>query len=75
MEKKSYSELQQQSVEEATFYFKSAMDIISKKYGASYAETHPELIAGFMQTAAIANLESVLLNKLENIEKALDQLQ
>lgn len=75
MEKKSYSELMQQSVEEATFYMTSAMDIISKNYGISYAESHPELIAGFMQTAAIANMESVLLNKLENIEKAIDQLQ
>lgn len=53
----------------------SAMDIINKKYGVSYAESHPELVAAFMQTAAIANLESVLLNKLENIEKAIDQLQ
>lgn len=75
MEKKSYSELQQQSVEETTFYMTSAMDIINKKFGVSYAESHPELVAAFMQTAAIANLESVLLNKLENIEKAIDQLQ
>lgn len=52
-----------------------AMGIIDKKYGVAYAEEHPEIVAAFMQTAAIANLESVLLNKLENIEKAIDQLQ
>lgn len=76
MEKKLlHSELMQQSVEEATFYMTSAMDIINKKYGVAYAEEHPEIVAAFMQTAAIANLESVLLNKLENIEKAIDQLQ
>lgn len=75
MEKKSHSELMHQSVEEATFYMKSAMDIVIKTYGVAYAEEHPEIVAAFMQTAAIANLESVLLNKLENIEKAIDQLQ
>lgn len=75
MEKKSFSELMQQSVEETTFYMTSAMNIISEKYGTVYAESHPELVAAFMQTAAIANLESVLLNKLENIEKAIDQIQ
>lgn len=75
MEKKSHSELMHQSVEEATFYMKSAMDMVIKTHGVAYAEEHPEIVAAFMQTAAIANLESVLLNKLENIEKAIDQLQ
>ena len=75
MEKKSYSELMQQSVEETNFYMESAFDIIRKKFGNTYAEQHPELVAAFMQTAAITNLESVLKNKLENIEKAIDQAQ
>ncbi|TCO88118.1 hypothetical protein EV202_1271 [Bacteroides heparinolyticus] len=74
-EKKTYSELMQQSVEETTFYMTSAIDIINKKLGESYAENHPELLGAFMQTTAIANLESVLKNKLENIEKAIDQIQ
>lgn len=74
-EKKTYSELMQQSVEESTFYMTSAIDIINKKLGESYAENHPELLGAFMQTTAIANLESVLKNKLENIEKAIDQMQ
>lgn len=74
-EKKTYSELMQQSVEESTFYMTSAIDIINKKLGESYAENHPELLGAFMQTIAIANLESVLKNKLENIEKAIDQMQ
>lgn len=75
MEKKSHSELMQQSLEETTFYMTSAINIINDKLGELYAENHPELVAAFMQTAAIANLESVLLNKLENIEKAIDQIQ
>lgn len=75
MEKKSYSELQQQSLEEVTFYMDSAIEIINNKFNdSSYAENHPELLGAFMQTAAIANLESVLLNGLENIEKAIDQI-
>ncbi|WP_294615538.1 hypothetical protein [Bacteroides oleiciplenus] len=75
MEKKSYSELQQQSLEETAFYMTSAIKVINDKLGEFYAEEHPEILGAFMQTAAITNLESVLLNKLENIEKAIDQLQ
>lgn len=75
MEKKSYSELQQQSLEETAFYMISAIKVINDKLGEFYAEEHPEILGAFMQTAAITNLESVLLNKLENIEKAIDQLQ
>lgn len=75
MEKKSYSELQQQSLEEANFFMTSAIKFINDELGESYAENHPEILGAFMQTAAIANLESVLLNKLENIEKAIDNLQ
>lgn len=75
MEKLSHSRLMEQSLEEATFYMTSAINIINKKLGESYAENHPELLGAFMQTAAISNLESVLLNKLENIEKLIDQMQ
>lgn len=75
MERKSHSELMQQSLEEATFYMTSAIDIINEKLGKSYAENHPELLGAFMQTTAIANLESVLLNKLEDIKMSIDKIQ
>lgn len=75
MGKLFHSELMQQSIEETKFYMETAFDVISKKFGNTYAEQHPELVAAFMQTAAISNLESVLINKLENIEKAIDQAQ
>ncbi|NME87954.1 hypothetical protein [Bacteroides eggerthii] len=75
MEKLSHSGLMEQSLKETTFYMTSAINIINKELGKSYAENHPELLGAFMQTAAISNLESVLLNKLENIENAIDQLQ
>ena len=75
MENLSHSGLMEQSLKETTFYMTSAINIINKELGKSYAENHPELLGAFMQTAAISNLESVLLNKLENIENAIDQLQ
>ena len=75
MEKLSHSELMQQSLEEATFYMTSAIKIINDKLGESYAENHPELLGAFMQTTATSNLESILLNKLENIEKSIVQMQ
>ncbi len=75
MEKLSHSGLMEQSLKETTFYMTSAIKIINDKLGESYAENHPELLGAFMQTAAISNLESVLLNKLENIEKLIDQIQ
>lgn len=53
----------------------SAIKIINDKLGESYAENHPELLGAFMQTTAISNLESVLLNKLEDIEKVIGKTQ
>lgn len=75
MEKLSHSGLMEQSLKETTFYMTSAINIINDKLGESYAENHPELLGAFMQATAISNLESVLLNKLENIEKSIDQIQ
>lgn len=75
MEKLSHSGLMDQSLKETTFYMTSAIKIINDKLGESYAENHPELLGAFMQTAAISNLESVLLNKLEDIEKSIDKIQ
>lgn len=75
MEKLSHSGLMDQSLKETTFYMTSAIKIINDKLGESYAENHPELLGAFMQTAAISNLESVLLNKLENIEKVIETMQ
>ncbi len=53
----------------------SAIKIINDKFNdSSYAENYPELLGAFMQTAAIAYLESILLNGLGNIEKAIEQI-
>lgn len=75
MEKLSHSELMEQSLKETTFYMTSAIKIINDKLGESYAENHPELLGAFMQTTAISNLESILLNKLEDIENVIGKTQ
>ena len=75
MEKLSHSELMEQCLKETTFYMTSAIKIINDKLGESYAENHPELLGAFMQTTAISNLESILLNKLEDIEKVIGKTQ
>lgn len=75
MEKLSHSELMEQSLKETTFYMTSTIKIINDKLGESYAENHPELLGAFMQTTAISNLESILLNKLEDIEKVIGKTQ
>lgn len=37
----------------AALYFAKAIEVIDAKLGTGYAAGHPELIAGFMQTAAL----------------------
>lgn len=51
------------------------MKILNGKQDESYAENHSEIRMAFMQAIAIANLEPVLLNGLENIEKTIDQTE
>ena len=75
MEKESHSERMERSLKETTFYMTSAIKIINDKLGESYAENHPELLGAFMQTTAISNLESILLNKLEDIENVIGKTQ
>ncbi len=75
MEKLSHSELMEQSLKETTFYMTSAIKIINDKLGESYAENHPELWGLSCRPPAISNLESILLNKLEDIEKVIGKTQ
>lgn len=71
MEKKSYSELMQQSVEESRFYMEPANAVIDKNMVQLMRRTTPKFGWLFMQTIAIVNLESVLLNKLKSIENTI----
>lgn len=49
----SPSELMRQAIDTAETYFNKAVRIIDETFGEKgYAKEHPELIAGFMRTAA-----------------------
>lgn len=48
----SPTDLMRQARDTATTYFNQAVRIIDEKFGKGYAKAHPELIAGFMNTAA-----------------------
>lgn len=61
-ETKSYSERMEENIEEVSYYFEVAMDVIGKKFGTTYTKEHPELIASFVQAAAIKDLESTIIN-------------
>ncbi len=66
------TKLMQESIDDAEFYLTSSMEILNKKFGPGYVEQHPELVAAMMQTAATANMQTIIRNMLENIEKAID---
>ena len=46
------SDLMHQARDTAETYFNQALRIIDEKFGEGYAKEHPELIVGFMNTAA-----------------------
>ena len=52
MSNMSPSDLMRQARDTAETYFNQAVRIIDEKFGEGYAKEHPELIAGFMKTAA-----------------------
>lgn len=47
------TDLIRQARDTAETYFNQAVRIIDGKFGEGYAKEHPELIAGFMKTAAM----------------------
>lgn len=46
------ADLMRQARDTAETYFNQAIRIIDEKFGEGYAKEHPELVAGFMNTAA-----------------------
>ena len=51
-------------------YLHSAIDNIDARLGAGYAKAHPELIAGFMQTAAAAEGASTAVKSFRCCRRA-----
>ena len=61
------SDLLHQAVLTAHSYLSSAIRIIDDEFGEGYAKAHPELVAGFMHTAAMdfdSCMERQALNSL-----------
>lgn len=59
--------LMRQASGTADEYFSSAIEKIDQRLGVGYAREHPELIAAFMQTAALDFGASILARALEAI--------
>ena len=52
-------------------YLANAIADIDKRLGTGYAKTHPELIAAFMQTAAIDMGSAVIAGAIEDLSETL----
>lgn len=61
------ADLMRQAVLTSHSYLSSAIRIIDEELGEGYAKTHPELIAGFMKTAATDFHTAVTHQKFERL--------
>ena len=61
------TDLMLQARDTATQYFNQAVRIIDSKFGEGYTKAHPELIAGFMRTAASDFHTAILNQKLDDL--------
>jgi hypothetical protein len=68
------NELMRQSQMTANTYMGQAIDDIDDKLGDGYASKHPELIAAYMQTAAIDLGSAIIARTLEKIGMAADSI-
>jgi hypothetical protein len=55
-------------------YMLKAIGDIDELLGKGYAKQHPELIAAYMQTAAIDLSGSIIARAIEGVERALGQI-
>jgi hypothetical protein len=56
-------------------YMMKAIDDIDELLGKGYAKQHPELIAAYMQTAAIDFGAAVIARAIESVSTALDNIE
>lgn len=61
------TDLMLQARDTAETYFNQSIRIIDSKFGEGYAKAHPELIAGFMRTAAMDFHTAILNQKLDSL--------
>lgn len=68
------AELMHQARDTAETYFNQSIRVIDKKFGEGYAEEHPELIAGFMNTAARDFDTCMTRQALDHLSNVFDRL-
>jgi hypothetical protein len=70
----SSSELLNDSVSTARRYFREAVEYIETQFGKGYAEKHPELIVGFMQTASQEFNTSIMAKCVQDLNESVDDI-
>jgi len=68
------TDLMLQAMDTAETYFNRAVRVIDEKFGGGYAKAHPELIAGFMKTAAKDFDTCMTRQALDYLSSDLDRL-
>ena len=58
----------------ANEYFVYAVDYIDKVFGEGYAEKHPELVAKFMEVAAIDFMTASITAGIEGVAESLEKI-
>ncbi|MBN1689008.1 MAG: hypothetical protein JW893_07915 [Candidatus Omnitrophica bacterium] len=71
----SSNDAMHQASETAKKYMYDAQGAINKRFGAGYAEQHPDLMAAFMQTAALDFMTSFLAKCLQDIDQSIISLK
>jgi len=67
--------LMKQGTQTASFYMDAACESIDFKFGKGFAKAHPELLAAFMQTAALDFMATTQHQQLESIADTLKEME
>ena len=62
VERKSYSEIMEEHINEVFYYWDFVYDRLSDKYGKTFVESHPEVVSTLVQSIATKDLENSLLD-------------
>ncbi|EMD1841778.1 TPA: hypothetical protein NHV37_001934 [Klebsiella michiganensis] len=60
--------IEKKSADSAVPWMREAVEAIDKQFGACYAREHPELVAGFMQAAAIDQAGMYIRSLVETLD-------
>lgn len=60
--------VEKKSAGSASLWMREAVEAIDKQFGDGYAREHPELVAGFMQAAAIDQAGMYIRSLVETLD-------